>query len=165
MSTDRFVVSGELGIDLDRVDTDQEHTLGLKVKDNEGGTWRYAQANGAVTAAGYACLLSHAFQATMVTLALSATARGQLVGFPANAMADNEYGWFQTGGPCDNIRVAASAAAATRLNTTATDGQLDDDATASSEEVVGVTITAANGGAAATVAGFLVEEVAIGPTL
>lgn len=167
MATNRFVVDGQLGIDLDRVDTEQMHPLGLRCRDNEGGVWRYGKASEAITL-GFACLLTHAadvWTAALINLTNSATARGALVGFPCMTLAINEYAWFQTGGPCDNIRVLASAVARTRLNTTATSGALDDDGTASSEEVVGVTIDTTNGGAAATVAGFLVEEVSVGPTL
>lgn len=167
MATNRYVTDGVIGVDLDRVDTTQQHPLGMKVRDNEGGVWRYCKASAAVTL-GFCCLLTHAadaWTAAMINLTTSATARGSLVGFPCMTLAINEYGWFQVGGPCDNIRVLASAVARVRLNTTATDGALDDDGTASSEEVVGVTIDTTNGGAAATVAGYLVEDVAVGVTL
>lgn len=166
MTTDRFVVDNTLGVDLDRVDTVQQHVLGMRVKDNEGGLWVYGKASAAVTGPGFACLIEQqSFFAAMINLTNSATGRGKLVGLPPNAMAINEFGWFQVGGPCDNIRVLASAVANVRLNTTATDGALDDDGTVGSEEVVGCTITTTNGGAAATVPGFLVPDVAVGVTL
>jgi len=166
MATDRFCVSGQLGVDLDRVDVTQQFRLGSRVVDNEGGQWLYCLTTAIITGPGYACLLTNTtFTAAMINLTTSATARGQLFGFPSMAFASGEYGWFQVGGPCDNIRVLASAVAHVKLNTTATDGALDDDATVGSENVDGVVIDVTAGGAAATVAGNLVSDASVGATL
>lgn len=117
----------------------------------------FCQANGAVTGAGYVCQFNNDFDAVMATTTTSApgTGAGEKVGIAQAALEDNGGGWFQVGGYCAGIRVAASAVAATILNTTATGGQIDDDATAGSEVIEGLTLSATNGGSAGNVAGLL----------
>lgn len=126
--------------------------LGDRLVTHDGKEWVFVQADGAITGEGYVCYIDASYQAIM--LSTSNDARGNFVGIPAVAFADNEYGWLQTKGPC-NVRVAASAAANVRLNTTATAGQLDDDGTAGAMQVQGVYLTTANGGSAGTAAGIL----------
>jgi hypothetical protein len=53
------------------------------------------------------------------------------------------------------VRVLASAVAQARLNTTATAGAVDDDGTATNFAINGLNITTTNGGATASVAGYL----------
>lgn len=126
--------------------------LGDRFTDNDGKEWVFVQASGAITGAGYICIIDETYQAAM--LSTSNDARGDICGVPAVAFADDDYGWLQVKGPCV-IRVAASAAANVRLNTTATAGQIDDDGTAGAMQVQGAYLTTANGGAAATAAGIL----------
>jgi len=117
----------------------------------------YVRASGAITGPGYvADIDGSAFTATMSTTTTTAPGAGQgkPVGVARVAFADTEYGWLQIYG-AGTVRVSASAAAYTALNSTATAGQLDDDATAGAEVINGVALDVANGGAAGLVAGFL----------
>jgi hypothetical protein len=136
--------------------------LGDRYVRGDGTEYVFVQANGAVTGAGYVCYLDSSYQAAM--LSTSNDAYGNLVAIPLAAFADDDYGWMQVKGPCGAIRVAASAAANVRLNSTATAGQIDDDGTTGAMEIRGIALTTANGGAAATAPGMLNYPV-IGATL
>jgi hypothetical protein len=57
------------------------------------------------------------------------------------------------------------AAKGTRLNTTSTDGALDDDATAGSEAVFGIVLGTATGGSAATNSDAIISYPTVGTTL
>lgn len=151
----------QIGIDPTRVSTSPEFVIGTVVfnSDNANGTkgYVYVQANGAITGTGYVCDIdSSSGDAAMSTTTTTAPAAGagKQVGVARTAFADNEYGWLQVYGQ-GVVRVAASAAAYTLLNSTATAGQIDDDATAGAEVIDGIVLDVANGGAAGTVAGFL----------
>lgn len=127
----------------------------------------YGRANGAVTGLGYLCLEMTGFDfimATTTTSAPGAQGPGTRAGAAQAALADNEYGWFQVYGK-GSLRTAASAAIGTRLNTTATGGQVDDDGTASSEQIVGLVLMTATGGAAATNADAMFSYPVVGITL
>lgn len=153
------------GMKVDRVRTSSEgpeFELGTRGAVKVAGTgtreYLYVQDSGAgITGAGYVVLVSAANVAIMASTTTSAPAAGagKPVGVAAAAIAASGYGWVQIAGPCAAIRVSASAAAYTLLNTTATAGQLDDDATAGAEVINGLALNAANGGAAGTVAGVL----------
>lgn len=127
----------------------------------------YGRANGAVTAVGYVCVEETGFDFAMinVTKTTPGTAGfGSRVAVAQAAMADNQYGWFQVYGK-GSVRTLASAAKGTRLNTTATDGALDDDATAGSEAINGIVLGTATGGAAATNADAILAYPTVGTTL
>lgn len=127
----------------------------------------YGRANGAVTALGFVCVEETGFDFALinVTKTTPGTAGfGSRVGVAQAAMTDNQYGWFQIYGK-GSVRTLASAAKGTRLNTTATDGALDDDATAGSEAVFGVVLGTATGGAAATNADAILVYPSVGTTL
>lgn len=118
----------------------------------------YVQDSGAgITGDGYVCDIDgSAFTAVMCTTTTTApgTGVGKPVGVARAAIAASGYGWLQIYG-AGVVRVAASCAAYTQLNSTATAGQIDDDATASSEVIMSIVLDVANGGAAGTVAGFI----------
>ena len=154
MANTFFQTGSTLGVDLTQSNATQTHDLGTVVDGTEGSRWIYCQANGAITGDGYVCLISESYQADMIETTLSGTGFGEQVGVAKHAWADNEYGWIQVRGTAD-IRVAASAAADTTLNTTATAGVLDDDQTAGSEDILGCAIKTANGGSEANVEGYL----------
>jgi hypothetical protein len=147
-----------IGVDVNEVFTASTmypvppFAVGERAKGDGGDEWIYVQADGAITAAGYVVKIDETFQAALVTT--SNDDEGDLVGVANDAFADNDFGWVQIKGACV-IRVAASAAANTELNTTATGGQLDDDATVTARKIRGAYLTTANGGAAATAAGYL----------
>ena len=127
----------------------------------------YGRANGAVTAVGYVCVEETGFDFAMinVTKTTPGTAGfGSRVAVAQAALADNEYGWFQVYGK-GSVRTLASAAKGTRLNTTATDGALDDDGTAGSEAIFGIVLGTATGGTAATNADAIIVYPTVGTTL
>ena len=98
---------------------------------------------------------SSTFIASMSTTTTTApgTGAGKIVGAARAAVAANGFGWLQIFG-AGNVRVAASCAAYTLINSTATAGQLDDDASAGAEIIDGIVLDVANGGAAGVVAGW-----------
>jgi hypothetical protein len=127
----------------------------------------YGRANGAITGAGYICVEATGFDfamASVTTTAPGASGHGSRVGAAQAALADNQYGWFQIYGK-GSCRTLASAAKGTRLNSTATDGALDDDATGGSEAIVGLVLGTATGVAAATNADAIFAYPTVGATL
>jgi len=127
----------------------------------------YGRANGAITGAGFVCVEATGFdfQLISVTATTPGTAGfGSRVGVAQVALADNQYGWFQVYGK-GSVRTLALAARGTRLNTTSTDGALDDDATAGSEAVFGIVLGTATGAAAATNPDAVISYPTVGTTL
>lgn len=127
----------------------------------------YGRANGAVTAAGYVCVEQTGFDFGMISVTATTPGTagfGSRVAVAQAALADNEYGWFQVYGK-GSVRTLASAAKGTRLNTTATNGALDDDATAGSEAIVGVVLGTATGGAEATNSDAMLTNPSVATTL
>lgn len=145
-----------IGVDVTETSSTALQNLGARFRDEVNGKeYVYVQSDaGGVTGAGYVVLINRTFAADMIDTTNSATARGLLVGVAPAAVAASGYFWAQVWGAA-SIRVAASAAAAVALNTTATAGQVDDDATTGAEVVENLVLTTANGGAAGTAAGFL----------
>lgn len=120
--------------------------LGDVVTDHDGKEYVFLQASATITGKGYACFVTTANLATMVST--SNDARGNLVAVAPAAMSAGERGWFQRKGFCE-VYAAASCAANARVNTTATAGVLDDDGTTGAMAIDGLVLTTANGGAAA----------------
>ena len=149
-----YATDGKINVDILLASANTEFTLGERVSGNDGSVFVYCQANGAITGDGYVVLLDEDFQATMINLTNSASAFGQSVGVVKTAFADNEYGWVQLSGTA-NIRVSASAAANTALNSTGTGGQIDDNAGSGAEVIDRMILTTANGGSAGTAEGVL----------
>jgi hypothetical protein len=106
----------------------------------------YCQAASAI-AANFVCTISETYAAAQVTTASGGY--GRLLGVPEVAVASGSLGWFQVKGPA-LIQVSANAAANTRLNTTATAGQLNTDGTSTNFPAVGMVLTAARGGTPGT---------------
>ena len=146
-----------IGLDLSNPVTTLEKGkgfgLGDRIKSGDGKEYIYLQAAAAITDVGYVCFYSAATH-TATQITTSNDAANQMIAIAQYPMATSDYGWFQVLGAC-TIRVSASAVANTRLNTTATAGQIDDDGTASSFAILGATLTTTNGGSAATVAGYV----------
>lgn len=127
----------------------------------------YGRANGAVTAAGYVCVEQTGFDFGMISVTATTPGTagpGSRVGVAQAALADNEYGWFQVYGK-GSVRTLASAAKGTRLNSTATNGALDDDGGVGSESVLGVVLGTATGGAEATNSDAMLTYPVVGLTL
>lgn len=144
----------------ERLNSGKGFGLGDLSTDQDGNVWIYCQATAAVTA-NFFVIITAAFGATQIT-----TTNGLLglrVGVPAAAMASGDYGWVQVFGPA-TVQVLASAAANTRLNTTATGGALDDDGTTGAKEIRGVALTA-NRAASAGTAPAVLNYPQVGATL
>lgn len=127
----------------------------------------YGRANGAVTAVGYVCVELTGFDFAMISVTQTTPGTagfGSRVAVAQATLADNEYGWFQIYGK-GSVRTLASAAKGTRLNSTATNGALDDDATAGSEAVFGIVLGTATGGAEATNSDAIIVYPTVGTTL
>lgn len=127
----------------------------------------YGRANGAITAVGYVCVEATGFDfvmASTTSTAPGAQGPGSRIGVAQAALADNQYGWFQIYGK-GSVRTLASAAKGTQLNTTATNGALDDDATAGAEVINGIVLGTATGGAEATNADAILCYPSVGRTL
>ncbi len=146
-ATDTFVASTEYPNPPFRVGT-------IQFGDN-GSAWIYVQnsSSSVAIAAGAVCLVTSAHLATPLSTANDAF--GLKVAIPLVAFPASAYGWAQINGQCAGISVLASAAANTRLNTTATAGSLDDDNTVGAFTILGLVINTANGGSTANVAGTL----------
>lgn len=149
------------GIDPTETGTASTHAIGELVFATtsagiKGYIWALAGAGG-WTGDGYVCDIDgSSYSAVMSTTTTTApgTGAGKLVGVARTAVAASSYGWLQVFGP-GTVRVAASCAAYTLINSTATAGQLDDDASVGAEVINGIVLDVANGGAAGTVAGFI----------
>ena len=127
----------------------------------------YGRANGAVTAAGYVCVETTGFDFQMISVTATTpgtAGAGSRVAVAQAALADNEYGWFQIYGK-GSVRTLASAAKGTQLNSTSTDGALDDDAGTGAEVINGVVLGTATGGSAATNTDAMLTYPTVGRTL
>lgn len=129
------------------------YALGTIAHSNDGKEYVYVKAGtGGVTGAGFVVTIDPSYVADL--LSTSNDARGNDVGVAVGAIAASEYGWVQRKGFAD-VQVLASAAANTRLNTTATAGALDDDGTAGAFEVSGVHLTTARAASQGNAPAFL----------
>lgn len=156
------VIHEPLGADILCTHTTPQFKLGTRAYGESNSEFLYVKAgSGGITGAGYVVAIDEAFTADM--LSTSNDARGDLVGVAPMAFTAAYYGWVQRSGPA-SVRVAASAAANVRLNSTATAGQIDDDGTAGSMQVDGIVLTTANGASAGTAAGQL-NYPAVGVTI
>lgn len=120
--------------------------------------YMYVQDSGsAITGDGYVALVDgSAFTAVMASTTTSApgTGAGMLAGVARAAIAASGYGWLQIFG-AGKVKVNASCAAYTQINTTATAGSLDDDASAGAEIIDGIVLDVADGGTGVATAGWM----------
>ena len=152
------------GIVADRVRTSAEGpeftpgTIGWNQTSAGPKGYIYVQDSGsAITGDGYVALVDgSAFTAVMATTTTSApgAGAGKLAGVARAAIAASGYGWLQIFG-AGTVLTAASCAAYTVINTTATAGQLDDDAAVGAEVIDGIVLDTATGASAAATAAFL----------
>ncbi len=127
----------------------------------------YGRANGAVTGAGYCCVELTGFDFAMISVTQTTPGTagfGSRVAAAQAALADNEYGWFQIYGK-GSLRTLASAAKGTRLNSTATNGAVDDDGGTGAEAINGLVLGTATGGAEATNTDAIFSYPTVGATL
>lgn len=155
VTTENIATDGKLGVDFYVADTSQQHAAGAIALGERGSVFKYGQANGAITGRGYTVLLDPDYAAVaLLSVTNSGGAQGELVGVAQCALADDEWGWFQVAGTSP-VYVAASAAANTTLNTTATGGVLDDNDLTGSENIDGLVLNAADGGSGGNVVAIL----------
>lgn len=110
-----------------------------------------------VTGDGYVVDIDgSAYTAVMCTTSTTqpGTGAGKSVAVARAAVTAGYYFWGQIYGP-GVVRTAASCAAYTLINSTATAGQLDDDASVGAEIINGIVLDVATGGAAATTAAWI----------
>lgn len=143
-------LSGVLGVSPSYTTTDLRGALLSKGSDAKG-SWRYVQANGAISQYD-AVKIDNDGQAFSITTTISGV-EPTAVGIAQIAFADNDYGWVWIGegggsGRGIKVNVLADCAADVKLYTTATAGALDDTAT---DLIAGLTIVSTNGGSTAAV--------------
>lgn len=120
--------------------------LGDRLVEHNGKEWVFIQATTAITGAGYLVIYDENYAGVMVTTSNDAT--GDQLGVPAVAAGSSDYLWVQVKGPSSVLCVAATVAN-TKLNTTATAGQLDDNGSASAGlEAVGIVVTTSSASSA-----------------
>jgi hypothetical protein len=154
-------INDVLGANPLQIDTTRQHRLGQIGRGVNGAEWEYVQFNSSSIIAGHILAIDKDHVATTITTA--ASPRGQRCGVVMGTATTGNFGWVQRRGQA-SIRVLASAAANTRLNTTTTAGILDDDGTAGSKQIEGIHIQFANGGATANVEGTLNDPI-VGATI
>jgi hypothetical protein len=136
-----FVVSGQIGVNLDLVTSVPQYSLGTLVSTNDGGIYQYVQA--ASTVSQYAAVAIFAGNTVRMLETSIVTAAGELqsrvAGFAQASMASAFYGWVARCGKVI-VNVADDCAAGAMLFTTSTAGVLDD-ATVSGGLVLGVQLT------------------------
>lgn len=112
----------ESGIDYTRTDTSQKFGLGVKSVANDGCTYQYVRAGGAITANNFVTI--DAAEGPYDVHHTSAVSQ-QIAGVAPVAISDNEFGWIKIRGKHASANVTTSAAAGAKLGTTATAGRLD----------------------------------------
>lgn len=120
---------------------------------HDGRLYRLVKADASgIASAGQVALIKPDGVADLLDTTNSAPGAGvgMAVGVAMAAIEAAGYGWLCVYGQGVLVQVNALAAAGTRLNSTATAGQLDDDATAGSEAIAGIALEAARGGTAGT---------------
>ena len=125
-------------------------TVGL---DEAGKEYVYAHAASAIDAQD-AVVVDEDGELNVVSNSTTGSRFGQPCGVVNVAFADNDYGWVQRTG-VTTVNVLANCGANAAINSTATDGTLDDDGTAGSETIDGIVLTTANGGSTAAAACML----------
>lgn len=128
--------------------------LGQIAQGTDGSEWVYCLAGvGGVTGLGYAVVIDEAFGAVMMSNSVGAL--GDKIGIAPVAALAGDYFWAQVYGTCDDIRVAASAAANVPLASTANAGELDDATGVGTKNITGIVLTTARGGSAGNAPGTL----------
>jgi hypothetical protein len=134
-----FITSGAAGANLDGTTTDQRFALGTRVTGNNGTTWFYVQADGAIDD-NDVVTVDENFQATPATIAT--TIDGNQLAFAQNAFADNEYGFVAVNGPSLTVAVSGTSTVNVAIYIGTVSGHLS--TTASSATVAGVAIQTAS---------------------
>ena len=125
----------------------REFALGDTAMGDDGSCWVYVEADEAIVQYDVV-LIAEDFGVSAVDTTGSANAFGQSCGVAPVAFASGDYGWVQVAGKA-TANVLINASATSQLNSTGTDGFLDDDQTTGAENIDGIvlfsTATAAGG--------------------
>lgn len=151
-----YAVNGLAGVDLTETvagtgtsnDEGNEWPLGHCVQTNEGQTYMYVHASGAIDQYDFVGIDE---EGEAVALVDAQGAAGHTLGVAQVAFADNAFGWVCVDAPRGNVNanVLASCAADTEsLWTTATAGHVDDATSGGAVRLEGVRLVAAAAGAA-----------------
>lgn len=139
-------LGGKLGVDVTKESETQLFKLGSEVKCEDGNTYVYVQANGAIDAYA-ACALSESHEVVELTTAISGAVPTVVV-VPQLAITDDYYAWAVKSGAAFSVLALASCAADVKVYTTTTAGAIDDTAT---DLIQGLRLNATNGGSTAAV--------------
>lgn len=142
-----FGTLGRHGVDLTRVDSTAQFTVGTTEYGSDGNWYQYATATTAVAAYAAASISSAGAAAELTTT--TSGAGPVAVGVPQVAVGAGSYGWFVRWGLSFTVLAAAGSVAGAKQYTTATAGVVDDTAT---DLIQGLTLTATVGGAQAATA-------------
>lgn len=144
-----------MAVNPSQVYTSEAFKPGTRGQDASGQEHIFGKAGEILTAAAVS-VFDGSYTALMATTTTSApdAGQGKRVGVCAVALALNEYGWFMIVGTTPVLGLA-DAVKFTELNTTATDGTLDDDATAGAEVINGIVFVTTIGGAPAVTSAVL----------
>lgn len=113
-----FVSYKLLGVDVNRVDTTQEHELGTRVTDQSGREFVYVKADGTGVTAGQSVKLATGY-------VVSASANSWVFGVAHVAITASAYGWVQTKGVV-TANVDTGVASGALLSVLATSSKLNE---------------------------------------
>lgn len=141
-------LGGKLGVDVTKAYSSAAFKLGSEVKCEDGNTYIFVQANGAIDAFA-ACAISESHEVAELTTTTSGVVPTVVV-VPQLALADDEYGFAVKSGGAFSVLAAANCAADVKIYTTSTAGVVDD-SSSSTDLIQGLRLNAANGGTQAAV--------------
>lgn len=117
-----FPVSGVIGVDLTKIDSNPSFGLGTMTEGTEGANWIFACAEGSIRP-GACVVVRPTGLATQVDFNVLSNRSG-MIAFAQGSMLASQYGWFQNAGV--NVKVAIiSANPGAPLFTSGTSGVLD----------------------------------------
>lgn len=130
--------------------------LGANVTTAGTKVYMYVRAAAAISANFVVDINGSTYAAAQTTTTSGApgTGTGKSMAVAPISFASGDYGWVQVYGN-GLVQVAASCAAYTNLNTTATAGQIDDDATTGARRVDGIILNTARAASAGTASAWI----------
>ena len=125
----------EAGIDFTVTTTTQKFALGIEVPANDGCTYKYVRAGGAITALNF--VIVDVAEGPYDVVHCSAVSQA-IAGVAPVAIADNSFGWIKVKGKQAGANVTTGETAGAMLGTSGTEGRLVEitAATPSNAEVI-----------------------------
>ena len=130
------------GVDLAKIDTSAEYTVGQRATDSAGGEFVYCSFAATSTAKNVVSI-DEAFAAADVTTTTAGSLEGQPVGVTQATMTAASFGWVRIYGPETGVNSATGNAANAQQATTATAGRIDDAAGVGTFDLLGLSTTGA----------------------